>query len=112
MNLLQYNKRFENNLNHDETRGYIFAMQDLWTYMLEITGCFSPDKKMIDCTKITDSIADTSQSLAEMLEAKKTELKEVTNKISSVRLSGVKVDDFLKAQLQDDGKNDLQQVNI
>lgn len=112
MNLLQYQKRFEGNLNQDETQGYIFALQDLWTYMLDITGCFSPNKRMIDCTNIIDSIGETSKVLAEMLETKKQELKTVTDKISGVRLSGVKVDSFLKEQLQDDGPNDLQQVNL
>lgn len=111
MNLLKYQNRSDENLTLDQITGYQYAMQDFIDYIKELTE-FDPSKKMIDASIITSTIADTSFSLADIISKKRDDFMQTVNKVSGVRLSGSKVNDFLKAQIQDDGPNDLKGVNI
>lgn len=100
MNLLLYKNRFQDKTNPDETNGYIFAMQDLLKYIEELTE-FNPSKRMIDSVDITTAIGDTTIALRGLLTVEQGRLQSLSNKITGVQLSGYKVDEFLKEQIND-----------
>ena len=118
MNLLKYKNRFRQETFSPtdiyEVNGYMKAMQDFLQLIGDVTE-YNPAKRFIDSVPLCDAIADTNKALQavqinagkELIEMANNELKA---KVSGVSLSGYKVDQFLKEQVQPQDADDLKDI--